>query len=198
MGKKRLILASQSQSRQAMLRQAGVHFDICPADIDEERVKKTLSDVTPDQIALKLAAEKALAVSKSRPGSLVIGSDQVLVHRGRILSKPGNRAGARDQLLRLKGESHQLIAAVVLAEDGKILWQDLDQATLNVRDFSDAFLQDYLDRVDETAFYCVGSYQLESLGIQIFNTIDGNYFTILGMPLLPLLNRLRNEGLLQS
>lgn len=195
---KRLILASQSLSRQRMLTNAGVRFEAFPADLDETLIQQQFIDEKPDTIALRLAEAKAMAISAKHQGAYIIGSDQVLVHDGKILSKPGNQEKARDQLRHLRNATHQLIAAVVLVKDGNILWYDLDKATLSVRNFSDDFLDYYLINADKTAFQCVGSYQLESLGVQIFDAIDGNYFTILGMPLLPLLNRLRNEGLLQS
>ena len=188
---KRIILASGSQARRAMLENAGLIIDVRPAAIDEQDIQKTLKGQSPTQIAQALADEKALAVSREAQGALVIGSDQVLECDGEVFSKAPNKEEARAKLSILRDRSHRLISAVTLAQDGKILWRHHDQAELTMHHFSAEFLERYLEAAGENITQCVGAYALEGRGIQLFEAIKGDYFTILGMPLLPLLRELR-------
>lgn len=194
-----LVLASGSRARQGMLQAAGVAFTVQAADVDEAAIRARLAVHTPAaHVATVLATEKALAVSKLRPGDLVIGSDQVLALGLDILSKPGDRAAARAQLASLRGRTHALHSAVALARDGAMVWSGVETAELAMRDFSDAFLDSYLDAVGEDVCHSVGAYHLEGLGIQLFHWVRGDYFTILGMPLLPLLAELRRLSIVAT
>lgn len=193
-----LVLASASRSRSSMLRAAGIVFDTVPADIDEAAVKTALAAAGPEAVAKALARSKALAVAAGRPHALVIGADQMLECDGRWFDKPVDRLSARRQLLALRGRSHRLISAVAVAFAGRILWEGCDNACLVMRDFSESFLDVYLDAAGSAVQNSVGAYQLEGLGAQLFETIDGDFFTILGLPLLPLLAFLRREGILTS
>lgn len=197
-----LILASGSSARRKMLNDAGLIFDVIPADIDEDAVKSAVlaadPHAEPGEIATRLAAEKARAVSRQHPGLLVIGADQILVFEDTIYSKVGSPIEARAVLKKLRGRTHMLISAAALARDGDLLWQGRESARLNMREFSDAFLAEYLERAGSGIFGCVGCYELEGLGIQLFEKIDGDFFTILGLPLLPLLAALRANGALRA
>jgi septum formation protein len=193
-----LILASGSAARKAMLASAGLTFEVVPADIDEESIQSmmvTESDcVESADVAAVLAMEKAMAVSRLHPDALVIGSDQVLGLGRRMFSKAANKAEARDTLDRLRGRTHELVSAVALAQNGAVLWQGFDSAQLTMRRFSDEFLGNYLERAGDRILRSVGCYELEGLGVQLFERVEGDYFTILGMPLLPLLAELRTRG----
>jgi septum formation protein len=189
-----LVLASASRSRQNMLRAAGVTFVADPADIDESAFK--IKGADPAAVAKSLAAAKAKAVSKRRPETLIIGSDQMLVCESRWFDKPTDRAGAKSQLMALAGRTHELIAAVTVVHGQKSVWSHTDRARLYMRAFSETFIDEYLDRIGGDAFLSVGAYQVEGLGIQLFEKIEGDIFTIMGMPLLPLLEYLRTEGVL--
>jgi len=191
-----IVLASASTTRQAMLAAAGVTLDIDPARIDEEPAKQTLRDrlTHPAAIAEHLAILKAAEVSARRPGALVIGADQTLALGGADFDKPRDRAEARSQLQALRGRTHHLYSAAAAVRDGETRWCHVAEARLAVRDFSDAFLDDYLDRVGAAVTSSIGGYQLEGLGAQLFTAIDGDFFTILGLPLLPLLDFLRIDG----
>jgi septum formation protein len=182
-----------------MLTAAGLRFEAVSADIDEGAIRDLLvtdnPEIDPADIAEVLARAKAEAVSRARPGVLVIGSDQVLACDGILFEKPEDMAAAQRSLLALRGKVHQLHAAVVLAEDGETTWSHVATADLAVRPFSMAFLTEYLARVGDAVTESVGAYQLEGLGVQLFERIEGDYFTILGMPLLPLLGELRARGL---
>ena len=194
-----LVLASGSRARQGMLQAAGVTFTVQTANVDEAAIRARLAVLTPAaHVATVLATEKALAVSKLSPGDLVIGSDQVLALGLDILSKPGDRAAARAQLASLRGRTHALHSAVALARDGVLVWSGVETAELAMRDFSDAFLDSYLDAVGEEVCHSVGAYHLEGRGIQLFDRVRGDYFTILGMPLLPLLAELRRLGMIAA
>lgn len=198
----RLILASGSSARKEMLQSAGLAFEIVPADIDEDAIRSVMvseSDcVEAADIAAVLAAEKALHVSRAHAGALVIGSDQILALGRRLFSKAETVAEAREHLDRLRGRTHELVSAVAIARDGVILWQSVDSAQLTMRPFSDEFLGRYLEKAGDSTLKSVGCYHLEGLGVQLFDKIDGDYFTILGMPLLPLLAELRNQGVVTA
>lgn len=195
-----VVLASASPARAALLRAAGVAMSVDVAAIDETEVKASLvtAGAAPDAIADKLAELKAQRVSRRHPGSLVIGADQVLDCEGVLFDKPADLAEARRQLLALRGRRHQLSSAVVLVRDGARIWQHTGRASLVMREFSPAFLERYLESVGAAALQSVGGYQLEGLGAQLFARIEGDYFTILGLPLLPLLDILREHGVLPS
>jgi septum formation protein len=198
----RLILASGSAARKDMLAAAGLSFDVVPADVDEDTIRAMMiseSDcVESADVAAVLAAEKALAVSRAHPDALVIGADQVLGLGRRMFSKAENKAEARDILDRLRGGTHELVSAVALAQNGTVSWQNFDSARMTMRRFSDEFLGNYLERAGAAILRSVGCYELEGLGVQLFERIEGDYFTILGMPLLPLLAELRNRGVVTA
>jgi septum formation protein len=188
-----LILASSSAIRRQMLEAAGVDFSIVPANVDEAEKKAALRD--PGALSLALAEAKALAVSCQRPGEWVIGSDSVVSVDGGLFDKPVGREEAAEHLRAFSGKALTLTSAVALARDSRMDWSATDSAELRVRPLSDAFIADYLDREWPEVGYCVGVFRLEGLGVQLFDKIDGNHFTILGMPLLPLLGALRERGL---
>ena len=193
-----LILASASAVRASLLRQAGLDFHVRDSRVDEDAVKKSFADSTDDgdtdALALRLAEEKALAVSRAEPGALVIGADQIMSCETRRFDKPRDMVEARANLLFLRGRTHTLHSAVVLALDGEVVWGHSARADLAMRDFSDTFLDWYLKTLGEKVKTSVGCYQLEGPGIQLFERIEGDYFTILGLPLLPLLAELRDRG----
>lgn len=189
-----VILASSSSSRQSMLRAAGVTFDIIAPDVDEDAVKKTMPGAAPRALAEKLAVKKALAGGSMRPDALVIGSDQVLECGGQLFSKVTTRAAARAVLSELRGREHRLIASVALARDQNILWQHTETATLAMRDFSDAFLDAYLEKEGDAILSSVGCYRIESHGAQLFARVEGDQFTVRGMPLFATLEALRRFG----
>ena len=192
-----LILASQSRARQMLLANAGLKFEAIPADIDERAVEETSGLSTPSEIAALLAREKALAVSRARPGSIVIGADQTLALEKRLFTKPADRAQALAQLGALAGRSHELHSAVAVARDGKIVFETVAVARLTMRRLSEAAIAAYLDEAGEAVVTSsVGAYQLEGLGVHLFERIEGDHFTILGLPLLPLLDFLRSQHLL--
>ncbi|MGF1623664.1 MAG: Maf family protein [Alphaproteobacteria bacterium] len=195
-----LILASTSASRARLLADAGVAVDIVPSRVDEDEVKQSLlaEGATPRDVAGTLAELKAVRVSAQAPGALVIGADQVLALGESMLDKPASMVEARGHLQRLRGASHRLVSAVVVALDGRRIWAAQDEAELAMRWLSDAFIDDYLARVGDRALQSVGAYQLEGLGAQLFSRIRGDYFTILGLPLLPLLGFLRDRGVLME
>lgn len=186
-----LILASSSAIRRAMLDQAGIPFSAIPADVDEAAEKARRSD--PDELALELARAKALAVSRVRPGDWVIGSDSVVSVGGRLFDKPASREQAADHLRFFSGKPMRLSSAVALAIDGRVDWSAGDSAALQVRTLSDDFIQSYLDSEWPEVGYCVGVFRLEGRGVLLFDSIEGSYFTILGMPILPLLGALRER-----
>jgi septum formation protein len=194
-----LILASTSQSRRTMLSAAGVAFSAEAPGVDEDAVKDSLKgeNAAPAAIAETLAELKARKVSLRHPDAFVIGADQVLDCDGAMFDKPPDLAAARRQLQALRGRTHRLTAAVVVARGDARLWHHTQVATLQMRPFTDAFLDGYLARVGEAACRSVGAYQLEGLGAQLFSRIEGDYFTILGLPLLPLLDFLRGHKLVE-
>ena len=194
-----LVLASASRTRRRLLAAAGIAADIRPAPIDERAAEAPLlaAGAHPRDIAVALSAAKALAASEAAPDALVIGADQTLDLDGERLTKPADMEAARRQLLRLSGRSHQLHSAVACARAGTIVWQHAESATLVVRDLTPAFVGRYLAAIGEDALASVGAYQLEGRGIQLFERIDGDFFAILGLPLLPLLAFLRAERMLE-
>jgi septum formation protein len=194
----RLVLASTSRIRGELLTKAGLIFEALRPEVDENALKKSAKDLSPGDLAQSLAAAKAVSVANRLPRALVIGADQVLNLEGSAFDKPESRDEARRQLLQLRGRSHVLETAVCCAQGDKIAWQHLGRATLNMRDFSGDFLDDYLDRMGPEVTTSVGAYKLEGLGAQLFETIEGDYFTILGLPLLPLLDFLRRQGALAA
>ena len=193
-----LLLASASPTRRRLLEQAGLEFSAEAAPVDEEEAKLALEGEGADGPALAeaLAELKAVAVARRHPGAFVIGADQVLDCEGRRYDKPRDLAAARTQLMALRGRSHQLISAVVVVRDGQRLWHHIDRAKLTMRPFSPAFLDDYLARAMPGILSSVGAYQLEGLGAQMFERIEGDYFVILGLPLLPVLDILREQNAL--
>jgi septum formation protein len=195
-GKDPLILASQSRARQMLLANAGIPFDAIPADIDERSVQKNSGLSSPGEIAGLLASEKACFVSSKNPGRHVVGADQTLALGSRLFNKPAGRVQAADQLRLLAGQTHELHSAVAVAHDGKIVFSDVSVARMTMRRLSENEIEAYLNQAGEAVTSSVGAYQLEGLGVHLFERIEGDHFTILGLPLLPLLAFLRGEGLL--
>lgn len=193
-----LILASGSRARRQMLEAAGLTFRVVPADVDEEAHRQTMAEFDvnggPKRVAQVLARVKAEEVSRRFPQALVIGGDQVLALGREVLAKPADLAAARAVLERLSGRTHHLHSAVSLARGGAQVWSHIDTAALTMRAMSPAFLDDYVRRAGDRICASVGAYELEGLGVQLFERIEGDYFTILGLPLLPLLAQLRRLG----
>ena len=191
-----LILASTSAIRLSLLRNAGVEVSPQAARIDEETIRQSLEAdaAKPRDVADALAEMKAAKVSARLPDAVVLGCDQVLDFKGKVFAKPGTAAEARLQLLDLRGQTHSLLSAAVLYEQGKPVWRHVGQARLTMRNFSDGYLDDYLARNWPAISQSVGGYMLESEGVRLFDRIDGDYFTILGLPLLPLLSYLATRG----
>ncbi|MDN5005984.1 Maf family protein [Bradyrhizobium sp. GCM10027634] len=190
-----LILASQSGARKMLLANAGLEFEAVAADIDERGIQAASKLSNPREIGLLLAREKAKAVSALRPGSYVIGADQTLALGDRLFNKPAGRAQALAQLRDLAGGTHELNSAVAVAHDGRIVFDYVSIARMTMRQMSEGELSVYLDAAGEAVTRSVGAYQLEGLGIHLFERIEGDHFTILGLPLLPLLAFLRRERL---
>lgn len=189
-----LVLASTSATRQSMLKHAGLDFTAAAPLVDERALVAANPQWMPRETAIKLAEAKAMDVSRREPGAHVIGADQVLALENKIYGKPRDRAHCRTQLQELRGQMHVLISAVVLATDGTITWTHVDEAQLVMRDFSDEFLDAYLDAIGDDCKTSVGGYKIEGRGVQLFQSISGDHFTILGLPLVPLLVRLREAG----
>jgi septum formation protein len=193
-----LVLASGSAVRRTLLEAAGIPVSAHPADIDERRLEAEATLMPATDIAALLARAKALAVAKAFPGRLVLGADQILTLDGTRFAKPADRAAARAQLRAFAGRTHELHAAVAAVQDEATLFQHTDTARLTMRSFSDEFLDRYLDAAGDAVTASVGAYQLEGPGMQLFERIEGDYFTILGLPLLPTLDFLRRHGSLMS
>ncbi|GAA5664470.1 7-methyl-GTP pyrophosphatase [Brucella sp. NBRC 14130] len=195
-----LILASKSPFRSALLKNAGIEFSTASAEIDERAVEAPLYETgaTSEEVAQVLAEAKALDVSEKNPGAVVIGCDQTLSLGDEIFHKPADMEAARRQLLKFSGMTHQLNSAVVLVKDGETLWRHVSIARMTMRDLDPGFVGRYLGRVGDAALSSVGAYQVEGPGIQLFDRIDGDYFTIVGLPLLPLLAELRKEKLIDG
>jgi len=196
-GKDSLILASQSRARQMLLANAGLTFESVPAEIDERAIQQASGLSAPADIAALLAREKSLFVSRRRSGRYVIGADQTLALGTRLLSKPASRAQASEQLHALAGKSHELCSAVAVARDGKILFEKVAIARMTMRPLIETEIDAYLDAAGAAVTSSVGAYQLEGLGVHLFDRIEGDHFTILGLPLLPLIAFLRSEHLLR-
>jgi nucleoside triphosphate pyrophosphatase len=195
---KPLVLASKSASRRSLLQGAGIPIEVRAADIDERGVEAKAGLDDPTAVAGMLAREKALAVSLQLPGRMVIGADQTLALGQRRFSKPVDRHAAREQLKVLRGNTHALHSAVAIVRDGKPLFEHCALARLVMRAFSDQFLESYLDAAGDAVTASVGAYQVEGLGVQLFERIEGDHSTILGLPLLPVLDVLRREGALRA
>lgn len=191
-----IVLASGSAHRAALLRAAGVTFRAVPSSLDERALEAPLRDATGEDVALVLAEAKAQEVSGRAPGALVIGADQTLTLGEERLHKPAGMEEARRQLLRLSGRTHRLASAVVLARDGETLWRHVETADLTMRALSPPEIGRYLARAGEAALSSVGCYQIEGVGLQLMERIEGDFFTIVGLPLLPLLKELRAQGAL--
>lgn len=196
----RIVLASGSRFRKAMLEAAGVDIDVMPAEIDERTVEKALegSGASPDDVALVLAEAKALDVSEKSPGRLVLGCDQTLSLGDELFHKPADMEAARRHLLKLSGRTHELNSAAVLARNGATLWRHVGVAKLTMRALDPAFIGRHLARVGPVALNSVGAYQIEGEGIQLFDRIEGDYFTIVGLPLLAVLKELRKLGVIDG
>jgi len=193
-----LVLASRSAARRAMLQAAGIPIEIVAADIDERGIESRAAPPNAHEAAQLLAREKAKAITAKLPGRFVIGADQTLALGRARFTKPADRATAYEQLRTLSGRTHELHSAVAVGRDGRIIFSHVDVAKLSMRALSDRFLDNYLDTAGSTVLHSVGGYQLEKLGAHLFERIEGDYFTILGLPLLPLLTFLRREGCLAS
>lgn len=191
-----IILASGSPFRKAMLENAGVAFTAVRPEIDERAVESAVegSGLTPEDLASILAEAKALDVSQRHPGALVIGTDQTLSLGDEVLHKPQDMEEARRRLLALSGKTHQLNSAVVLMRDGEVLWRHVGVARLTMRELDPGFIGRHLSAVGDKALTSVGAYQIEGRGVELFEAIDGDHFTIVGLPLLPLLKKLRETG----
>ena len=194
-----LVLASKSQSRRAMLTDAGVPFTAQAADVDERAIEAGLPGATPADVALALARAKALAVARQAPTeALVLGSDSLVSVEGRRFDKPASRDDAAEHLRFFSGRTMELHSAAALVRDGQVLWDHADLARLKVRPLSEAFIAQYLAAEWPAVSGCVGVFRIEALGVQLFEEIAGNHFTVLGMPLLPVLGALRRHGLMPS
>ena len=195
----RLVLASQSASRRAMLEAAGVPFTAEPALVDEDALKASFGRDRPRDLADALAQLKALKVSQRHPTALVLGSDSLAVlDDGTVLDKPRDRDDARAHLEAMSGRRHDLVSAVVIAEQGRAVWRHVEAARIFVRPLSAAFIETYLDAEWPAIAGCVGCYRVEGPGVQLFTRIEGSQFTVLGMPLLPILEYLRVRGVLKQ
>ncbi len=195
-----LILASASEIRQRLLRNAGVKFAVEVARVDEEGLRRALEAdaASPREIADALAEMKALKISGKHPGAMVIGCDQVLDFEGGILAKPQTPHEAQDQLRRMRGKRHDLISAVVICEAGRAVWRHVGSVRMTMKNVSDAYLQGYIARNWDSIRHSVGAYKLEEEGVRLFERVDGDYFTVLGLPLLGLLSYLEQRGVLQQ
>ncbi|MEA2981852.1 MAG: nucleoside triphosphate pyrophosphatase [Alphaproteobacteria bacterium] len=189
-----LLLASKSAARRTLLENAGIPVEIEPADIDERAVEARAGVEDAEVVAALLAREKARAVAAKHPGRMVLGADQTLALGARRFSKAPDRAAAREQLSALRGKTHTLHSAVAVVQSGAVAFEHVDAAHLTMRAFSDGFLDSYLDAAGDAATASVGGYQLEGLGIQLFERVEGDHSTVLGLPLLPLLDWLRRSG----
>ena len=192
----RLILASKSAARRAVLTDAGVPFTVQVADVDEDALKTP--GVDPVELAVELARAKALAVSRHDAEAWVLGADQTLAFDGGLVSKAPTLAAARERLVAMRGRTHQLHSGAALARNGQVVWSGVDTVEMKMRDFSDAFLDAYLAAEGAALLACVGSYRLEGLGSQLFEAVEGDYFTVLGLPLWPVLAELRRAGVIVS
>ena len=197
-----LVLASKSSARRALLSAAGIPIEVQAADVDERELETAAASLGsgdmpgPSAIAGLLAREKAIAVARHYPGRLVLGADQMLALDGRRFSKPADRAAARAQLRALSGRTHELHSAIAFVHNGAVVFEHVEVARLTMRVFSDQFLDRYLDAAGSAVMQSVGAYQIEGLGIQLFDRLEGDYFTVLGLPLMAVLEFLRQRGCL--
>ncbi len=196
MSQPRLILASKSRARRRLLEAAGLEFTAISADVDEDAIRRALDTtdpMPPDDIALILAEAKAVFVAKNHPNDFIVGADQVLEFEGHILAKSESSEAARQTLIQLRGKTHRLISAVTVVLGGETLWRHTEEASLQMRDFSNTILGQYLAAMGNRVTETVGGYEIEGRGIQLFSHVIGDTFTIQGLPLLPLLAFLRRE-----
>jgi septum formation protein len=193
-----LVLASKSEIRRIMLSNTGIPVEIVPANIDERAVEQASPSRDPGAVATLLAREKARAIAAVRPARLVLGADQTLALGAQRFTKPVDREAAREQLRTLRGKAHALHSAVALIQDDTVLYEHCAVARLTMRDFSDDFLETYLDIAGTAATASVGGYQLENVGITLFEKVEGDHFTILGLPMFPLLAEFRRMGVMAA
>ncbi|WP_368185572.1 nucleoside triphosphate pyrophosphatase [Aestuariibius sp. HNIBRBA575] len=193
-----IILASNSQIRATLLRNAGVSFDVLAKKIDEESIRASLQaeEASPRDIADALAEMKAARAAEAHPNSFVLGCDQILAFQQNCFAKPADKNDARQQLQQLRGKQHQLLSAAVLYHENKPIWRHVGQVRLTMRPFSDAYLDDYLDRNWDSIRHAVGCYKLEEEGVRLFSRVEGDYFNVLGLPLLEFLSYLTLRGIL--
>lgn len=191
-----LVLASRSEARQTLLKASGIPVEVHPADLDERGLEAAASSTMPGAIAAHLARAKASAVAKLRLGRLTLGADQTLALGAERFAKPVDRTAARAQLRALRGQTHELHSAIAFAKNENVLFEFVGVARLTMRPLSNRYLDRYLDAAGDAATTSVGGYQVESLGIQLFERVDGDYFTVLGLPLLQVLDFLRRQGCL--
>jgi len=195
-GKEPLILASQSAARRMLLAGAGITFDAAPADIDERAIQQKSRLTAPGDVAALLAEQKAAFVSLRHPGRYVVGADQTLSVGDRLFNKPAGREQAAQQLRDLSGKTHELHSAIAVACDGATIFSHVSVAHMTMRQLDDTAIDAYLDAAGDKVTTSVGAYQIEGLGVHLFELIEGDHFTILGLPLLPLLKFLRGEGMI--
>lgn len=193
-----LILASRSAARRAMLTDAGVAFAVEDAGVDEDAIKVAMAGAAPTDLAVELAAAKAMAVSRYVPDAWVLGADQTLSFDGGLVSKAKSLEEARERLRQMRGRVHHLHSGAALAHDGAVVWSGVDSVAMRMRDFSDAFLDAYLAAEGEALLSCVGAYRLEGMGSQLFEAVEGDFFTVLGLPLWPVLAELRRAGVIAT
>ncbi|KHL24723.1 septum formation protein Maf [Croceibacterium mercuriale] len=193
-----IVLASGSASRRAMLKAAGVAFTAIPPALDERALEASLEGAAPPAVALALAEAKAQAVAAGQPDALVLGSDSLVVVEGQRFDKPASRQAAEAHLSHFSGRTMELHSAAALVRDGAVVWRHAAVARLQVRPLTDAFIDHYLDREWPAIGGCVGAFRIEGPGVQLFDSVDGDHFTILGMPLLPVLGALRDQGVLPA
>ncbi|MEO1039037.1 MAG: nucleoside triphosphate pyrophosphatase [Pseudomonadota bacterium] len=191
------ILASGSASRRAILSAAGTDFQIDPADLDEAALSEAFQGPT-EFLPLKLAEEKALAVSQRHKGALVLGADQILEFEGEVFGKASSAPDARERLARFRGQTHRLIGGIAAVRDGHVVWRFQSECRMEMRDFSDAFLDRYIENAGDILTTGVGAYAYEGLGAQLFSSVQGDYYAVLGLPLLPVLAMLREQGVLEE
>ncbi|WP_298470777.1 Maf family protein [uncultured Erythrobacter sp.] len=198
MSAEKLILASKSASRRAMLDAAGVEYEAIPADIDERALEDGLTGASPPEIAEALSVAKAAALTRVHPKTLILGSDSLVVVEGKRFDKPTSRENAAEHLRYFSGKTIELHSAAALVRDDVCEWSNADIARLQVRDLSDGFIEHYLEREWPEVGYTVGVFRIEAMGVQLFDAVEGDQFTVLGMPLLPVLGALREHGVLKT
>ncbi len=195
----RVILASGSTIRRKILRKAGIRFTVIPSNIDEDRIKEEFvkSRKSVLQLAQRLARDKAVAITTGEK-DLVIGADQILEFKGKVFDKPKTREQLKNRLLMLRAQQHRLVGAICIIQNGLVVWEHVDISKLTMRDFSEDFLETYIREHGENVLSCVGGYKFEGFGAQLFEKTEGDFFSILGLPLLPLLEQLRMRGAISN